>query len=234
MGSTFLSKYLSARFAGEYSKLNESNQKGLVVTISRDTGCDAAPIAEEVIKHLNSSQKSGKKPLWQFVSKEIFEKSAKELNIKAETFDTLENTRDKNFVEDILQSFSTEKYPSDYKIKKTYKEIIKSVAKSGGVIILGRGGVAIVNHNHKNLHVKLTAPLEWRVKKVAKEYGTTEAKALKHIKESDAQRDKFKKYYMGRKVQYTDYDVVLNVSSLTKKEIASTIEAMVDAKKGIS
>lgn len=230
MGSTFLSKYLNARFSGELSSSSEAGQKGIIVTISRDTGCDGMPIVEETIKLLNSKRKAVKAPLWSFVSKEIFEKSAKELNIKPYILDNLESKRDKNFVEDILLSFSTENYPNDYKIKKAYKEIIKSVAKGGGVIILGRGGVSMVNHSRKNLHVKLTAPLDWRVKKVAKEYGTTEAKALKHITESDNQRNKFKKYYMGRKVQITDYDIVLNESNLTKKEIASALATMIEAK----
>jgi cytidylate kinase len=230
MNSSFLAKYLDVRFTGELQE-PQSEHKGMVITISRDTGCDGVPIVKEVIKQLNADLKGiSKNHPWKFVSKEIFEKSAKKLNVKLDAFDNLENKKDKSFVEDIISSFSTEQYPSDFKIKKTYKEVIESVAKAGGVVVIGRAGAAIVDHNRRNLHIKLTAPLEWRVDKMAKEYGFTKPKTLKHIETSDKNRADLKKYYMGRKVRFSNYDVMLNVSSLTKKEICSAIVSMIQEK----
>lgn len=228
MGATFLSKYLNARFTNELVKPGETKQKGVVVTISRDTGCDATPIVKELVKLLNSELKGPhKKTPWQFVSKEIFEQSAKELNVKPEIFERLESTKEKGFVEDLLHSLSTEGYPSEFKIKKTFKEVISSVAKGGGVIILGRGGVAIVGRSKRTIHIKLTAPLEWRVDNISKKKNFTKAKALKYVNEFDSKRDKFKKYYMGRKVQPTDFDMILNVGTLSKKEICSTVISLI-------
>jgi cytidylate kinase len=230
MNSSFLAKYLDARFTGELSE-PPPEHKGMVITISRDTGCDGEPIVKEVIKQLNANLKGvNKKHPWRFVSKEIFEKSAKKLNVKLDIFDKLEDIKDEGFVEDIISSFSTEKYPSNFKIKRTYKEIIESVASAGGVVILGRAGVAIADHNKRNLHIKLTAPIDWRVNKMAKEYGYRKAKTIKHINESDKNRDDLKRYYMGRKVQFTDYDIALNVSSLTKKEICSALVTMIEVR----
>ncbi|RLD21362.1 MAG: hypothetical protein DRI71_09115 [Bacteroidetes bacterium] len=230
MNSSFLAKYLDVRFTGELSG-PPPEHKGMVITVSRDTGCDGVPIVKEVIKQLNAELKGiSKNHPWRFVSKEIFEKSAKKLNVKLDIFDKLEDNKDKSFVEDIISSFSTEQYPSDFKIKKTYKGVIESVAKAGGVVVIGRAGVSIVEHNRRNLHVKLSAPLEWRVSKMAKEYGFTKSKTLKHIETSDKNRADLKKYYMGRKVRFTDYDIVLNVSTLTKKEICSAIVSMIQEK----
>ena len=231
MNSSFLAKYLDVRFTGELAG-PPPEHKGMVITMSRDTGCDGVPIVKEVIKQLNGNLKGiNKNHPWQFVSKEIFEKSAKKLNVKLEIFEHLEDVKDKGFVEEIINSFSTEQYPSDFKIKRTYKEVIKSIEQVGGVIILGRAGVAIVKHGKRNLHIRLTAPLEWRIEKIAKEYGVTKAKATRHIEISDKNRKDLKKYYMGRKVQFTDYDVVLNVSTLTKKEISTALVSMI-AEKG--
>jgi cytidylate kinase len=230
MNSSFLAKYLDVRFTGELSG-PPPEHKGMVITVSRDTGCDGIPIVKEVIKQLNANLKGvSKKHPWRFVSKEIFEKSAKKLNVKLDIFDNLEDAKDKNFIEDIISAFSTEQYPSDFKIKRTYREVIESVATAGGVVVLGRAGVAIVGHNRRTLHIKLTAPLEWRVNKMAKEYGFRKPKTLKHINESDKNRADLKKYYMGRKIQYTDYDLVLNVSTLTKKEISSAVVSMIEEK----
>jgi cytidylate kinase len=230
MNSTILSKYLDARFVGELLE-PPPEHKGMVITISRDTGCDGEPIVKEIIRQLNANLPGiSKKHPWRFVSKEIFTKSAKELNVKPDIFDKLENTKDKNFVEEIIHSFSTEKYPSDFKIKRTFKEVIESVEKEGGVVVLGRAGVAIIKHTRRNLHVKLTAPMEWRVEKMAREYGFSKPKTLKHIIDSDKKRDELKKYYMGRKVQFTDYDIVLNVSTLTKKEVCTALVSMIEEK----
>lgn len=230
METTFLSKYLNARFTGEITE-PDPEHKGMVITISRDTGCSGVPIVKEVIKELNSRLKGvNKKHPWKFVSKEIFKKSAKKLNVDLEIFDRIENVTDRSFVEEIIKSFSTEKYPSEFKIRKTFKEVIQSVEKSGGVVILGRAGVAIVQHNRRNLHIKLTAPLEWRVSKVARSYKISDAKAQKYVAESDRKRSNFKRYFMRRKVDFSDYDVVLNVSTLTKREICTAIVAMIEEK----
>ena len=224
-------KYLDVRFLGELAE-PPAQHKGMVVTMSRDTGCDGMPILEEVKNNLNAQLKGiNKKHPWSVVSKEIFEKSAKKLNVDVDLFDKLESKKDKSFVEELLNSFSTDNYPSDYKIKKTYKEVIETVAKDGAVFILGRAGVAIVEHNRRNLHIKVTAPLDWRVKKLANEYGKSEASARKHIIDSDEKRDDLKKYYMGRKVEFSDYDVVFNEATLTKKEIAQAIENIIQLKQ---
>ena len=231
MSSNYLLKYLDARFIGELLE-PPPQHKGMVVTMSRDTGCDGMPILEEVQKNLNNDLKGiNKKHPWSIVSKEIFEKSAKRLNVDVELFEKIENQKDRSFVEEMLNSFSHESYPSDWKIKKTYREIIESVAKEGAVFILGRAGVAIVEHNKRNLHIKVTAPFEWRVKKLMKEYGSTESSAKKHILRSDEKRDDLKKYYMGRKVHFSDYDVVFNEATLTKKQIAQAIQNIIQLKQ---
>ncbi len=227
MDSNFLLKYLDVRFSGELAE-PPAKHKGMVVTMSRDTGCDGMPIFEEVMKALNANLKGiSKKHPWRIVSKEIFEKSAKKLNLDVEHFENIASKKDRGFIEEILHSFSTENYPSDFKIKKTHKEVIETVAAEGGVFILGRAGVAIVEHNRRNLHIKVTAPLEWRIDKMAKEYGTTKASAKKHILESDTNRANLKKYYMGRDIEITDYDVMFNEASLTKKEISQAIENII-------
>ncbi|HHL52776.1 MAG TPA: cytidylate kinase-like family protein [Flammeovirgaceae bacterium] len=214
-----------ARFTDELT-LPRGKHKGVTVTVARDTGWDAIPVVKEVIKQLNANlQGAYKDQPWRYMSKEILEQSAKKLNMKPELLDKLIHQKDRNFVEEILLSLSTENYPNDIKIKRTIKEVVQSAEQEGAVIVVGRAGVAIVAHSKRNLHVKLTAPLEWRVAKIAKEYKVSEEQALKHIKESDKQRENLRKYFMGRKVQPTDYDLILNVATLTKKEV---VKAMVE------
>lgn len=229
MDSNFLLKYLDVRFAGELAD-PPAEHKGMVVTMSRSTGCDGMPILEDVIKHLNAKLKgTAKKQPWKIASKEIFEESAHKLDLKVDRLNKLEKER--GFVEEFINSFSDTSYPSDFKIKKTFKDVIQTIEREGGVFILGRGGVAIVEHNRRNLHIKVTAPLEWRVKKMMQEYGKSEASARKHIAESDKNRKDLKRFYMGRNVKLSDYDVVFNEATLTKKEISLAIQNIINQKQ---
>jgi len=231
MDSNFLLKYLDVRFAGELAEAPVKH-KGMVVTMSRDTGCDGMPIFQDVMENLNTQLKGvNKNQPWKIASKEIFEASANRLNVNVELINKLEKER--SFVDEFLNSFSNNSYPSDWKIKKTFKEVIQSIEREGGVFILGRAGVAIVEHNRRNLHIKVTAPLEWRVKKMAAEYKTSEASARKHVIESDANRDELKKYYMGRDVKLSDFDIVFNEATLTKKEISLSIQNIIQLKQKI-
>ena len=57
MDSNFLLKYLDVRFAGELAEAPVKH-KGMVVTMSRDTGCDGMPIFQDVMENLNTQLKS--------------------------------------------------------------------------------------------------------------------------------------------------------------------------------
>jgi len=230
MSTAFVAKYLDTFIKKDLPK-SSSQDRGIVVTVSRDTGCHGSSIVEETVKELNAQVKStSDTPPWQILSKELLGKSAKALNLKPSAFESLENAKGKNFVEDILDSFSNENNPSDIKIKGIHKKLIESLSRRGNVIILGRAGVAIHKNNIRAVHIKLAAPLEWRIKNSAKEQNITEVEARKRIQESDTSRSDLKRYYMRRTLHYTDYDVILNVSSLTKKEICSCLVSIIEQK----
>ncbi|MCH8231987.1 MAG: cytidylate kinase-like family protein [Bacteroidetes bacterium] len=227
-----LSKYLSAKF-DENQMRKEKDGQGLVVTISRQTGCDGLPIIEKLVKKLNQKKHPFGKPVkWKYLSKEILVKSANKLRIHPDKIERLLNEQEKNIFEEILLSLSDKNYPSDIKIKKTIKEVIETAAKEGNVVILGRGGVALTRHLKKSLHIWFSAPLEWRIKKEAIEFNTTEQSAEKHIKISDKQRSDLRNYYFGKVKDDTVFDVVYNVSTMKSSEIVNSIYQLIVSRQG--
>ena len=77
--SNLLENYLSKRgTAKEVSKKNIAALGGPVITISRQVGCNAVMLAEQIAARLNSEKSDIK---WKVISKEIFQESAKELNM---------------------------------------------------------------------------------------------------------------------------------------------------------
>ena len=134
-------------------------------------------------------------------------------------------------IDEIVSAMSTRYYKSDKKIRKTIVDVIRAIAKTGHIIIVGRGGVAFAKDNPNSLHIKLVAPIEWRVDRIAKNYKKTKKDALKYIKDIDLERKYLIDNFMGFKTDNTIFDIVLNRKSLTEKEILSMIINLLETKK---
>jgi cytidylate kinase len=227
MTQNTVSKFLAASLT-QKSLARSGKKKGMVITVSRDTGCDGAAIAEQLVKLLNSDTSQKKKNAqWRYVSKEILERSAAELHMHPDKVTRLLNAQEKNLLEEMLLALSSENYPSDLKIKKTIKSVILSVAGEGNVVILGRAAISIIGNADNALHVKLTAPLPWRIEQVQKGEKLTAVKARHYIEQSDHDRQAMKAFYRGSKITYSDYDLVFNVSTLSNIEIARSIKEII-------
>ena len=200
-----------------------------IITVSRDCGCSGQSIVRQLVDELNNVSPPGKGD-WRYVSKEILDESARRLKLKPGKVTRLLNAQDKNLFEEMLLGLSSENYPSDIKIKKTIKSVIEAVANEGNVVILGRGGVAVLGDHKDSLHIKLTAPRAWRIEQMMIDNDISEEKARKAVEESDKDRQSLKSFYAGRDIQLTDYDMVLNVSTLTQDQVVEAIKSAVRVK----
>ena len=223
MAQNSISKYLAANYI-QNLKEKPPVKKGMVITISRDSGCNGESLVEFLIKLLNKKAKQNKeKSKWRSISKEALEKAAEKLNMHPDKVTRLLDAQNRNMFEEMLLSLSGENYPSDIKIKNTIKSVIVSLANQGHVIILGRAGVSLLKGSKKTLHVKLTAPLSWRIEQTMAAQGLSKAKATKFMEQADNERQALKAFYNGKPITYSDYDLIFNVSSLSQKEIAGSI-----------
>ena len=222
MPENFLSKYLVASFDKKYVP---PTKQGLVVTISRQKGCGALPIAEMIIEELNQLKyPHGKVVKWKLLSKEILEQSAQKLKVAPAEVDAIMESQEKNVFDEMLLLFSEKSLPNDIKIKNTIRGVIENAANEGNMIIIGQGGVCITRNRKNSLHIKLVAPTEWRIENVAVQDDISLRKAEQIISERDQQREALRQYYLGnKKVNGHIYDMVINVSTMKQSEIASAI-----------
>ena len=133
-----------------------------------------------------------------------------------------------------VAAMSTRYYKSDKKIRNTITEVIRSFARAGDVIIVGRGGVAFGKDNTNSLHIKLTAPIEWRVDRIRRNYNKTESDALLYVLEVDQKRKFLIDSFMGFDTDLSIFDLVFNRKTMSEDEIVSTILHLIDQKKMIS
>lgn len=197
-------------------------QKGPVITISREMGCPAKAIAEVLVKLLNND--SGREAKWKYLSNEIMEESARMLKVDPKYIRHIFTYDDRNMLDEILVATRKEhRYKSDRAIKNTIGQLIKSFGDKGHYVIIGRAGVAHTRHIQRSIHVRLNAPLDWRISKVQEFKQTSRQEALDKIRRGDRNRSQFLKYYMGD-IPLTDYfDISLNCAGFSIKHIAEII-----------
>ncbi len=78
---------------------------------------------------------------------------------------------------------------------RTLTSVIKGVAARGNVVILGRGGQAILQREPETLHVYVTLPRQERIEALARRESLQPADAERRIKQSDHNRLEFHRRY---------------------------------------
>lgn len=217
-------KYLSKKILKEKAKIFEP---GPVITISRQFGCYATLIAEKLTKKISINSLHP----WDYITKEIIEDAAKKLKLEERDIAHIFGADDVGFLGDLIVSFSNKKYKSDAVIKKTIQSVVRKYAEQGNCIIVGRAGCIIAEDIEKSLHVRLSAPLKYRIKANQKKYNISYKEAKELVEDTDRKRIQFMKYFKGDKPDEEIFDLILNREKLSDDEIVETILKLAEFRK---
>lgn len=217
-----LLKYFEARIKNQH----DNKDPGPVITLSREYGCPSKVLAGILVEKIKSIEleKSSNPCHWRWISRELMEEAAKDLKIDPKHINHIFDYQERTIIDDILASTKKDgSYKPDHTIKKSIGKVIRSIGERGHVVIVGRAGVAINRDIKKSLHIRLMAPLEWRIDSVMKMGNLSREKAIAEITEKDANRKRFLEYYLGQKFQIQIFDAVYNCAYMTLEEIAESI-----------
>jgi cytidylate kinase len=205
---------------------------GPYISISRDFGCMANVIASKLSKELSKQNfNAGIDKEWSWLNKSILEESAKALKTSPSKIEYVFQSRKKTMMDEIVGAMATRYYKSDRKVRNTITEVIRTVVKTGNVILVGRGGVAFAKDNPNSLHIKLTAPIEWRVDHISRNYNKAKSDALRYILEVDQERKYLIDSFVGYDTDLSIFDVVFNRKTISEEEIISIILNLVKSKQ---
>ena len=193
---------------------------GPVICISREVGCGGVNIARQLANELDK-QCVGKK--WKVLSKEILLESARELDMEPNKLRNYLNEGDRGLFDDVLSAFSEKRYKSDKKISKTLIDLITSFASDGYCIIVGRAGHIISREIEKSLLVKLTAPLDWRIKQIMEKNNLDRREVIEFIEKTEKERENFRKHIAGDRAKIEEFDLILNLSRMKIADVISLI-----------
>lgn len=208
----------------------KTGDEGPVITIARQTGCDARQVAENIVDNLN--RKSGANR-WKWVDKDIIYDIAKELNTDAQRVENFYKGIELSNMSEMIMAFSGG-FVSDLRVKKAIKDVVLSICKEGYVVLVGRGGVSIAKDIQDALHIRLIAPFYWRVENVMKKKEMDIETAEEYVVDTDEKRFNLITTFLEKKQINIDYlfDVTLNRQSFSITEIAELATSMYEKKVG--
>lgn len=215
-------KYFEARI----QNVSDHREPGPVVTISREYGCPSKILAGILVKKLGEMDEGPPtNPYrWKWIGRELLEESARDLKVDPRHINHIFDYQERSIVDDILAATRKDgSYKSDHAIKKSVGKVIHSLGLTGHVVIVGRAGVVLTRDIKKSLHIRLMAPLEWRVNRIMQVENISKEKALDLITSKDANRKRFLEYYLGQKFQIQIFDTVYNCAHFNLDEIADSI-----------
>jgi cytidylate kinase len=205
-----------------------SREDGPVITISRQTGCDARKVAGHIIESLN--QKSGFTK-WKWIDKDIIYDIAKELNTDTQRVENFYKGIELSNMSEMIMAFSGG-FVSDLRVKKAIKDVVLSICKDGYIVLVGRGGVSIAHEIANSLHVRLIAPFYWRVENVMKKKEMDIETAEEYVVDTDEKRHNLITTFLEKKSINIDhlFDTTINRQSFDVNETADIIVTMFEKK----
>lgn len=207
-----------------------AGEEGPVITISRQTGCDARQVAENVVDSLNRKSGTAK---WKWIDKDIIYAIAKELNTDTQRVENFYKGIELSNMSEMIMAFSGG-FVSDLRVKKAIKDVVSSICKEGYIVLVGRGGVSIAHDIVDSLHVRLIAPFYWRVENVMKKKEMDIETAEEYVVDTDEKRFNLITTFLEKKQLNIDYlfDTTLNRQSFSIVETADIIVSMYEKKVG--
>lgn len=222
-----LLKYMNERARPEIKKALEP--PGPVITISRECGCSGRLFAEKLTEQINNRINNPGQN-WKWVNKEILFLASKELKLNTDQIKNILKAEDKNFLDEIVSSFTVKYYAPDAKIKRAIKDVVRHLAINGNVVIIGRGSEALTQDIQRSLHIKLYAPLKWKVDIIRDRNKISLEEAKKFVLKTDKRRLKFVEAYLTKEPDKVVYDIDFNCAKFTQGEIIDMIMKAIEIK----
>ena len=199
----------------------QSTQCGPIITISRQTGCDAVAVAKNLVSKLNRKYNTNR---WHWIDKEVLLAAARKLETDTHRVESYIRGNELSGLSEMIMAVSGS-FVSDMKVKKVVKDVILSICAEGYAVLVGRGGVSISRPVLKSLHIRLVAPFYWRVENIMQKKNMDIETAEEFVVDTDEKRFNLILNFLDKKPLNIDYlfDATINRSSYSVEQIAQLI-----------
>ena len=194
----------------------------MIITIGRQYGSAGYEIGKKLAEDLGI----------QLYDKEMLKRAAKESGLCEELFETHDEKPTNSFLYSLVMDtyslgYSSSSYadmPINHKVFLAQFDTIKKIAGEGPCVMVGRCADYALEDYDNVMNVFIYADLDQRIRRVAREFNLTDAKAKDIILKNDKKRASYYNYYTNKEWgNAKGYDLCLNSGKLG---IAGTVRVI--------
>ena len=168
-----------------------------VITIGRQFGSGGREIGEKLAEHFGIK----------CYDKELLSRAAKDSGFCEEMIKTHDERPTNSFLYNLVMDtysfgYNTSTFmdmPISHKVFLAQFDAIKSIAKEGPCVLVGRCADYALADNKDCFSVFVHADLDWRIKRIAGKYNKTPKEAKDMITKTDKSRASYYNYYTNKK-----------------------------------
>jgi cytidylate kinase len=192
-----------------------------LVAISREFGALGAAVGTRVAERMGFS----------FWDQEIVSAIARETGAREALLDSLDE-RSRNAIEDVVSSMLMGEMTTRAEYMQQVVRIVRTVEEHGAGVVVGRGAQYILDAD-RALRVRTMGAQGRRIEAYANRQGIAHREAERKVVSMERDRHKFIRQHFNRDVSApSDYDLLINTTTLSVDSAASVVIAAYQAKFG--
>lgn len=202
------------------------------VTISREPGIPASDLGNALVEALNTAMPPAddREAAWSGWDRELVEKVAHDTGLSRDMIEALEESN-RSWLTDFFSGLSGDDRSTQPDADAAFRRVagtVGALAEFGRTVIVGCGGVFITRHLPSGIHVRLVAPEEYRVARLAEAMHLTPAKAAQRLAELDRNRQAFfKRHWPNEELKPELFTLTVNAATVPMDLAVETIVKLV-------
>jgi Cytidylate kinase-like family len=193
------------------------------VTVSRQPYAGGISFSHHLAARLNEMESGNQWSAWDH---ELIEKVSASEGIEEHIIEMI-TQRPHTWLDDLLEGFSNTPEAtrtSEFRVYKRVAMAIRALAAAGHAIIVGQGGVFVTSRMQAGIHLRLVAPLEFRMKSMADQLHLPLYEAAERIEEAEHNRETFlKRYWPGKSIGPESFTMTLNAGEMSVEDMVECV-----------
>jgi cytidylate kinase len=193
------------------------------VTVSRQAGAGGRALARGLAERLNEREPAADRP-WTVWDRELVERVAAEHHIPESAVESLEGGGPRRtWLDELALAISptdTSRQLDEFQVYRRVAQTVRTLARAGRVVLVGRGGVYATRDLAGGVHVRLVAPFEHRVAHTARQANVPEREAADEVRRTDREREALhRRYWPGRALLPEVFTITLNTADVEDEDL---------------
>lgn len=181
-----------------------------LVTVAREFASGGARVAGLIAAELGLQ-------LWDY---ELISHLARKADVELALMREIDERR-RDLLDDVLATVLQGARVSGSRYRALLARTVEELAERGGAVIVGRGANFLIRPEDA-LRVRIVCPLELRIERYAQRSRIDYARASKHVRAKDRERDLFARQLCGERANdATHYDLTLSTADLSEEVVAT-------------